>query len=128
MAKWLKSRLKDLGLTHEQFVERLAVHGIVRTRVTITNWVNGTPITLFMSPHETKCMAEALGWSVDELLSEAGYDIGEKSLSIPPELITHIKLYKKLRRPHSDRYLESVAFVGKVLKQIQDSNESDGRD
>jgi hypothetical protein len=119
MAHWLQSRLKKLGLTHDQFVKRLAQQGIKRTRVTVTNWVNGTPITLLMNPADTKRLALALDWSVDDLLMEAGYEIGEKGITVPPELVTHIRLYKKLVKPHSLRYIESITLLGKALRSFR---------
>jgi hypothetical protein len=124
MGIWLQKRLNELEMTHDDFVERLAEFGIIRTRVTITNWVNGSPIKPLMNPAETKLLALALYWSVDELLIEAGYDIGTKGLTVPRELFPHVRLFKKLKKPHSDRYLESIDFVGQMLKQIQDNDSS----
>jgi hypothetical protein len=120
MEHWLQSRLNELEMTHEQFVKRLAEHQIVRSRVTITNWVNGTPISLFTSPEDTKRLANALEWSVDEMLLEAGFDIRPSAIAVPKELMPHVRFYKRLRKPHQSRYLESIQFVTNMFRPFRD--------
>jgi hypothetical protein len=122
MEHWLQTRLNELGLTHEQFVKRLAEYKIKRSRVTVTNWVNGTPISLFANPEEAKRLANALEWSVDVMLFEAGYEIGQGTLNVPKELIPHIRLYKRLKQPQKAQYLESIAFVGRMIRRVPENN------
>jgi hypothetical protein len=127
MEHWLQIRLTVLGMTHEQFVKRLAEHKIKRSRVTITNWVNGTPISLFTSPDDTKRLANALEWSVDEMLLEAGYEIGSKTLTVPMELIPHIRFYKRLKPTQQSQYLESIDFVASMIRRVRD-DKKDGKE
>jgi hypothetical protein len=120
MEHWLQSRLNELEMTHEQFVKRLAEHQIFRSRVTITNWVNGTPISLFTSPEDSKRLANALEWSVDEMLLAAGFDIRPSAISIPSELLPYVRFYKRLRKQHQSQYLESIRFVSNMFRKIRD--------
>jgi hypothetical protein len=122
---WLQSRLNELEMTHEQFVKRLAEHQIVRSRVTITNWVNGTPISLFTSPEDTKKLADALEWHVDEMLLAAGFDIRPSAISIPMELLPHVRFYKRLRKYQQSRYLEAIRFVSNMFRQFRDDGLND---
>src|SRR5690349_20188478 len=119
MEHWLQTRLNELDMTHEQFVQRLADHQIVRSRVTVTNWVNGTPISLFSSPEETKHLADALEWSVDVMLMEAGYDIRYSAISVPRELMPHVRFYKRLKPEQQSQYLEAVAFVSNMFRRFR---------
>jgi hypothetical protein len=125
MEHWLQSRLNELEMTHEQFVKRLAEHQIFRSRVTITNWVNGTPISLFTSPEDSKRLADALEWSVDEMLLAAGFDIRPSAISIPMELLPHVRFYKRLRKQQQSRYLESIRFVSNMFRQFRDDGLND---
>ena len=124
MEHWLQTRLNELDMTHEQFVQRLAEHEIVRSRVTVTNWVNGTPISLFSSPEETKRLADALEWSVDLMLMEAGYDIRYSAIAVPKELMPHVRFYKRLKPPQQSQYLEAVEFVSNMFRRFR----NDGSD
>lgn len=128
MAKWLQKRLKHLKLTHAEFGKRLAEQGIERSRVTITNWVNGDNVNLLANPQDAKRLATALEWSVAELLIAAGYEIGESHISVPPELIPHIKFYKKLLKWQKERYLESISFVAKMFRGAMNMDDDDLRE
>lgn len=118
MAKWLQKRLKQLKLTHAEFVKRLAEQGIERSRVTVTNWVNGETVNLLANPHDAKRLAMALEWSLMDLFLAAGYEISEPAVSIPSEFVKHIKFYHKLSKQQKERYLESISFVTKTLRSV----------
>ena len=128
MVHWLQARLTELDMTHEQFVKRLKEHQIIRSRVTVTNWVNGTPISLFTNPEETKRLADALEWSVDEMLFEAGYEIRQNTISVPKELLPHIRLYKRLKPLQQAQYLDSMDFVGKMIWRVRNDGRRDKRE
>lgn len=92
---WLQQRLNELGLTHDDLRERLAQRGIDRVRATITGWTNGKAIKLLSDPEQASILAEALKWTLTELLLAAGYEI-EADIEIRPELYSLIRQYNDL--------------------------------
>ena len=74
-SKWIKKRRETLGITQEQFAERLAQGGIEVTKAAISKWeVGRTPLPL-QTPENRQAFATALELSIKELLICAGYEI-----------------------------------------------------
>ena len=112
---WLQKRLDDLNYTHQDLQHNLAELGINRVRETITGWTNGKPIALLSNPEDTQKLAQALNWTVMELLIEAGYDIG-----IPREMADFIHDYKISSPPKKFVFMKNISFVSGFLSAITD--------
>jgi len=106
---WLKKRLKELGMTHQDLTDTLQRLGIEKSRPTVSNWVNGHPIPLLMSPAETSVLAMALQWTVSEMLISAGYII--QLAEVPPEIMRYLPQISKLRTPaEKETFCETIEF------------------
>lgn len=112
---WVQQRLDELGYTHQDLKSALAELGIVRVRATITGWTNGKPIKLLSNPDDTKKLAEALNWSVLEMLIAAGYEV-----DIPSEILDFIYEYKVANQTRKIIYMKNIAFVSGFMSALSD--------
>ena len=113
---WLQQRLNELHLTHQDLQKRLARLGIVRVRETITGWAGGNAVSILSDPRKAAKLAQALNWTVSDMMLAAGYDI----IEIPPELEAYITEYRDLTPKQKQVFMETLEFASNFWKRIQD--------
>ena len=123
-ANWMKRRREALDITQEQFVQRLAQHGILLTKAAVSKWEIGkTPLPLNY-PNYRRAIADVLEMTIPELLAAAGYELGdtwspeaqyvatlfdmlpEDVQNTVIELLAHLKTNADLRQNRPNRYTE----------------------
>jgi hypothetical protein len=119
---WLKVRLNILGITRQQLVDRLALKdpNLKREPQTVSNWTSGSPIILFTNPEHTKHLAEALDWTVTELLIAAEYDIQTLDTDIPSDLLPLIMQLKRIDPKRLKLIVRTVLFSTKLWLEVLD--------
>jgi hypothetical protein len=124
---WLKKRLKELGMTHQDLTDTLHHLGIEKSRPTVSNWVNGHPIPLLMSPEETSVLAMALEWSVTEMLISAGYKL--QVAEVPPEIALYLPQINKLTtQKEKETFRDTIEFGLNLIAKGFLNSTSDGAD
>lgn len=122
---WLKNRLRELKITHQDLADRLAELGIVKSRPTVSNWVKGHPVPLLMSPRETDLLASALEWSVSEMLIAAEYRIIEQS--IPMTIAPYLTQIESLNEKERETLRKTIEFgLGLIKEGVLDQNGTEG--
>lgn len=124
---WLQKRLKELGYTHEDLRQLLRARGIKKSRVSITNWANGSPIPLLNNVRETKIFADVLQWSLPEMLVAMGHDL-EMPVELLPEieeLLPLIRQYHELSPLRRQLFMETLQQFAKLGLNISDDDLTD---
>jgi hypothetical protein len=119
---WLKIRLNVLGITRQELVDRLARKDpeLKREPQTVSHWTNGNPISLFTNPEHTKHLAEALDWTVAEMLMAAGYEITTVDTDLPPELLPLIMQLKRIDPKRLKLIARTILFSTELWLEVMD--------
>ncbi len=75
MDNWIVKRRLTIGISQTEFVERLTKQGLAINRATASQWERGRNNPPIDNPDVAKVIANALEWSVLDLLIAVGYDI-----------------------------------------------------
>ena len=104
----MKKRREALGITQEQFVERLAKHGIDLTKAAISKWEIGKAPLPLNYPNYRRAIADVLEMTIPELLAAAGYELGD---TWSPEAQHVATMFDMLPEDVQDTVIELLAHL-----------------
>lgn len=119
---WLQRRLDTLGYTHRDLAQALAERGIERVRGTISGWARGSiTVSILANPKTATALADALDWSVSEMLIAAGYPLDALPADVPAEIYPLLEAMQPLTSDERRLVVEVLLYGSELIHHFKDA-------